>query len=69
MGRFDRWKGYVVDDGQGRGQKHTLYPVAAEKLEAAEWRLGRRFPGELREFLLTVGTGFLGNQDKHVSTD
>lgn len=48
----------------GLAGKHTFYPVDVNEVEAAERRLGRRFPGELRTFFLEIGYGFLRSRDK-----
>lgn len=62
MVRFDFLSPYKVSNGtQG---KHTFYPLNESDIKAAEERLGRRFPEELRTFFLEIGYGFLCNDDK-----
>ncbi|MBA4548722.1 SMI1/KNR4 family protein [Thermoactinomyces intermedius] len=39
--------------------KHEFYPVGKREMEAAEKRLNRKFPKELREFYLQIGYGFM----------
>lgn len=62
MARFDFLSPYRHTGGPPG--KHTFYPLTEPEVEAAERRLGRRFPGELRTLFLEVGYGFLCNHDK-----
>lgn len=44
-------------------EKHKFLPLKAKEIEAAEQRLGAKFPAELRQFYLEIGYGF-ANRDE-----
>ncbi|WP_080621533.1 SMI1/KNR4 family protein [Priestia megaterium] len=44
-------------------EKHTFYPLDVKDIEAAEQRLGARFPAELRQFYVEIGYGFANRNE------
>ncbi|USL25716.1 SMI1/KNR4 family protein [Priestia megaterium] len=44
-------------------EKHKFYPLEAKEIEAAEQRLGTKFPAELRQFYLEIGYGFANRNE------
>jgi len=44
-------------------EKHKFLPLEEKEIEAAEQRLGAKFPAELRRFYLEIGYGF-ANRDE-----
>jgi antitoxin YxxD len=59
---FSFLKTYILPSEQIQAppeQKHVFYPLNEREVEAAEKRLNRTFPKELREFYLQIGYGFM----------
>lgn len=44
-------------------EKHKFYSLEATEIEAAEQRLGARFPAELRQFYVEIGYGFANRNE------
>lgn len=44
-------------------EKHKSLPLKATEIEAAEQRLGARFPAELRQFYVEIGYGFANRNE------
>ncbi|MGG0565748.1 SMI1/KNR4 family protein [Priestia megaterium] len=44
-------------------EKHKFLPLKEKEIEAAEQRLGTKFPAELRQFYLEIGYGFANRNE------
>ncbi|MBH8583848.1 SMI1/KNR4 family protein [Thermoactinomyces sp. CICC 10735] len=62
MNDFSFLKTYILPSEQIQAppeQKHVFYPLNEREVEAAEKRLNRTFPKELRDLYLHIGYGFM----------
>ncbi|MFE4090262.1 SMI1/KNR4 family protein [Priestia sp. YIM B13484] len=44
-------------------EKYKFLPLKEKEIEAAEQRLGAKFPAELRQFYLEIGYGFANRNE------